>query len=178
MGRHTVAAALAGVLLVALAAGCGSSKSSSSTTSSSSGSSSPSSSSSLSSSSSSSGGTSFKSTKNCAQLAALASKVAQSLNPTGNAEKDVTNEVKLFDKLADAAPAEIRSDLRTFADAFQSFAKTYSSVKITMGQAPSAADLAKLQTAAKAFSAPKVRAAEQHLSAWAQKNCGLSTTNP
>jgi len=51
-------------------------------------------------------------------------------------------------------------------------------VKITMGQAPSAADLAKLQKAAKAFSAPKVRAAEQHLSAWAQKNCGLSTTNP
>ena len=176
MGRHTAAAALAGLLLVALAAGCGSSKSSSSsTTSSSSGSSSSSSSSS---SSGSSGGTSFKSTKNCAQLAALASKVAQSLNPTGNAEKDVNNEVKLFDKLADAAPDEIKSDLRTFADAFQSFAKTYSSVKITMGQAPSAADLAKLQTAAKAFSAPKVRAAEQHLSAWAQKNCGLSTTNP
>src|SRR6201995_2732331 len=101
MGRHTAAAALAGLLLVALGAGCGSSKSSSSsTTSSSSG---PSSSSS---SSSSSGDTSFKSTKNCAQLAALASKVAQSLNPTGNAEKDVDNEVKLFDKLADAAPDE------------------------------------------------------------------------
>ena len=67
----------------------------------------------------------------------------------------------------------------SFAAAFSSFAKTYSGIKITAGQAPSAEELAKLQSAAAAFSAPKVRAAEQHLSAWSQKNCGgLTATNP
>ena len=166
MGRHLAATALAGVLLVTLAAGCGSKKAASP----------PAATTTTASSSSSSGHASFTSTKNCVQLASLASKIAQSLKPSGDASKDVSNEVKLFDGLASAAPGEIRGDLRTFADAFAAFAKSYSGVKITMGQAPSPAELAKLQAAAKAFSAPKVRAAEQHLSAWASKNCG--TTSP
>jgi hypothetical protein len=33
-----------------------------------------------------------------------------------------------------------------------------------------------MAAAAKAFSAPKLQAAEQHLSAWAQKNCGGAST--
>jgi hypothetical protein len=175
MRRQSVAAIVAVAVVLMLAAGCGGKKSSSSPSSSSSSSSSGSSGSS---SSSSSGTPSFTSTKNCAQLASLASKVAQSMKSTGNAQKDIGNEVKLFDALADAAPSEIKSDLRTFADAFGTFAKTYSGSGITMGQAPSATQLAKLQKAAGAFSAPKVRAAEQHLSAWSQKNCGLTATNP
>jgi len=44
------------------------------------------------------------------------------------------------------------------------------------GQTPTPAQLAQLQAAAKTFSTPKLQAAEQHLTAWAKKNCGFKTT--
>jgi len=48
---------------------------------------------------------------------------------------------------------------------------------IKPGTTPTAAQIAQIEAAAKAFSSPKLRAAEQHLSAWAQKNCGgVATT--
>jgi hypothetical protein len=36
--------------------------------------------------------------------------------------------------------------------------------------------VAALTAASKSFSAPKLLAAEQHISAWARTNCGIGTT--
>ena len=44
-------------------------------------------------------------------------------------------------------------------------------VDFTSGQTPSAADLQKIQAAAKSFDQKKVQAASQHLDAWTRKNC-------
>ncbi len=171
---------IVGAVLVLALAGCGSKKSSSppaqTATSSSSSSSAASSSSSSSSGSSSSRSSSFASTKNCAQLASLASKVASSLAPSGNQATDLKNEEKAFDALGAAVPDEIKGDFKTFSDAFKKFVDTITSAGVTSGATPSAAQLQKLQEASKAFSTPKLQLAEKHLSAWAQKNCGLSSS--
>ena len=42
---------------------------------------------------------------------------------------------------------------------------------------PAAGDYYKaVQAPARVFTVPKLQAAEQHLSAWAHKNCGIGTT--
>ena len=175
-------------VLVLIGAGCGGKKtaapattagsSGSSTTSSSGSSSSSSSSTTTSSSSSSSSSPSFASAKNCAQLASMASKVSQSLAATtGQGGKlDLSKEADLLKALASAAPSEIRGDFQTFADAYTKFAAALSKAGYTLGQTPTAAQIAALTEASKAFSSPKLKAAEAHLTAWGQKNCGFGTT--
>jgi hypothetical protein len=176
MNRTTVVAVILGVLLIALAAGCGSKKSASasqttttseSTTTTSSGSGSG----------SSSGKPSFASTKNCAQLASLASKIANSVNSTGG-KIDLKGYSDAMDALANAAPDEIKSDFKTFADALKDFASTMSDAGLKAGETPTAAQIAKLTTASEKLSTPKIRAATEHLEAWGQKNCGFSSTSP
>jgi len=129
----------------------------------------------------SSSGTSFTSAKNCAQLASLAAKVAQSVGTTSSSsslQEQVKKESEAMHALADAAPSEIKGDVATFADAFAAYAKAIAASGLSTGQAPSAAQIAKLTVAAKAFSNGKVQVAVQHLSAWGKKNCNLTTTNP
>ena len=180
MRKTTVVAVIFGVLLVALAVGCGSKKSASSqttttsevtTTTTSSGSGSGSGS------GSSSGKPSFASTKNCAQLASLASKLTSSLSANGG-KGDLKGYSDAMDALANAAPDEIKSDFKTFADALKDFAGAMSDAGLKAGQTPTAAQIAKLTTASQKLSTPKVQAATQHLEAWGQKNCGLSSTSP
>ncbi len=114
----------------------------------------------------------FASSKNCAQLVALGARVAKALQPTpGNAEASIANEAKVLKALAGAAPSQIRGDFETFASAFSAYVQAFAKVGITPGKVPTAAQLAQMETAAKAFSTPKLQAAEQHLSAWARKNC-------
>src|SRR5581483_8540971 len=121
----------------------------------------------------------FASTKNCAQLASLASRVAQSVGATTAAGKaDPVKEAAVIEALAGAAPGEIKGDFKTFADAFAGYVKAYKDAGLKPGETPSPAQLAKFTTAAKQFSTPKVQAAIQHLSSWASKNCGgLTGTN-
>ncbi len=119
----------------------------------------------------------FASTKNCAQLLGLGAKFAQAFGAaTGNAKASITDEAKVFQALAAAAPSEVRGDFQTLASAFSVYAQALAKAGIKAGQTPTAAQLAQLQAAGKAFSAPKLRAAEQHLSAWGRKNCGGLTT--
>jgi hypothetical protein len=118
----------------------------------------------------------FASTKNCAQLLGLGAKFAQAFGAAGNGKASITDEAKAFEALAAAAPSEIRGDFQTLAGAFSTYAQVFAKAGIKVGQAPTAAQIAQLQTAAKAFSAPKMRAAEQHVSAWGRKNCGGLTT--
>ena len=116
---------------------------------------------------------SFASAHNCTQLKALGQKVAASLQATsGNAQAAVQNEDAVLQALAKAAPSEIRGDFQTFADAFHSYMQTIANLKLKAGTVPTAAQIAQLTKASKSFSTAKLQAAEQHLSAWAQKNCG------
>ena len=117
----------------------------------------------------------FASTKNCAQLIGLGAKFAQALG-AANAKGNITDEAKVFQAMAAAAPSDIRGDFQTLASAFSVYAQAFAKAGIKAGQAPTAAQVAQLQGAAKAFSASKLRAAEQHLAAWGHKNCGGLTT--
>ena len=120
----------------------------------------------------------FASAHNCIQLAALGAEVAKSLQLTaGNLQASVANEGKVLQAMASAAPSQIRGDFETFASAFTGYVQTLAKMGLKPGTAPTAAQIAQLAAAAKAFSNAKLQAAEQHLSAWARTNCaGLSTT--
>lgn len=116
----------------------------------------------------------FASTKNCRQLSALGAKIAQAVQASsGSGTGSLDTEANVFKALADAAPAEIRGDFQTFATAFEEYAKALSKAGFKAGQTPTAAQIAELTTAAKAFNTAKLQAAEQHLAAWGQKNCGV-----
>ena len=119
-----VVTAALGVLLIALAAGCGSKKSASSsqttTTNSSSGTSTEATTNEATTTeatttTSSGSNPSFASTKNCAQLASLASKLTNS----SGGKVDLKSYSDAMDALANAAPDEIKADFKTFADAFK-----------------------------------------------------------
>jgi hypothetical protein len=119
----------------------------------------------------------FASTKNCQQLMALGVKLSQALQSSASGGlSSVGNEANVFKALASAAPAEIRGDFETFAGAFSGYVQAMTKAGFKAGKTPTAAQVAALATAAKSFSTPKLRAAEQHLSAWAHKNCGIGTT--
>jgi hypothetical protein len=120
----------------------------------------------------------FATSKNCAQLIGLGAKFAQALQSnSGNAGASLTNETKAFQAMAAAAPSEIRGDFQTIAGAFSVYVQALAKAGFKPGTVPSAAQLAQIQAATKAFSTSKLKAAEQHLSAWSRKNCGgLNTT--
>ena len=116
---------------------------------------------------------SFKSTHNCAQLASLGEQVAKSLQATsGDLKGTIDKEDKVLQAMANAVPSEIRGDFQTFEQAFHQYLQAISKLNLKAGSVPSADQIAQLTSAAKAFSTPKLQAAEQHLSAWAGKNCG------
>jgi hypothetical protein len=119
----------------------------------------------------------FASTKNCQQLMALGAKISQAFQASpGGGSNSIGNEANVFKALASAAPAEIRGDFETFAGAFSAYAQAVTKAGFKAGKTPNAAQIAALTAAAKSFSAPKLRAAEQHLSAWAKTNCGIGKT--
>jgi hypothetical protein len=162
--------AVSAVVLAVVAAGCGGSKKKSvspATSSTSTGSTTT----------TSSGTPKFATSKNCAQLEALGTKLAQALQTTsGSTEEKLTNEVKLFHDYANSAPSEVRGDFQTLADALDTYVHALLKAGIKPGKIPTQAQIAQIQAAAKAFSTQKLQAAEQHLSAWAQKNCGAAPT--
>ena len=73
--------------------------------------------------------------------------------------------------MASAAPSEICGDFQTFATAFSAYGQAFAKAGLQPGKVPSAAQIIQLGAAAKAFNSAKLTAAEQHLSAWAHKNC-------
>jgi hypothetical protein len=117
--------------------------------------------------------TKFATTGNCAKLEAMAVNISKSINPTSG-QVDPQKYADAIEKMADAAPSDIKSDFKTFADAYSTMIKAYTSsgFKPGSGKIPSAAQIAKLTAASKALSTPKVQAAVQHLTAWGRKNCG------
>jgi hypothetical protein len=120
----------------------------------------------------------FATSKNCAQLIGLGARFAKALQAaSGKAGASIANEAKVFQAMAGAAPSQIRGDFETLAGAFNVYVHAFAKAGLKPGTVPTAAQLAQIETAAKTFSTPKLQAAEQHLSAWAQKNCGgVNTT--
>ena len=127
-----------GVVLVALATGCGAKKvkvvvspppattttaAATTTTSSSSTSSTPTGTIKI---------TKFATTGNCAKLEAMAVNVSKSINPT-NGQVDPQKYADAIETMAAAAPSEIRSDFKTFADAYSTLVKAYTSSGYTLG---------------------------------------------
>lgn len=194
MARLTLVGAVLSMVLVA-ATGCGGSKKASSeatppaatsttttttstttstttTTSSDNGSSSDSSSGSSSgsgSSSSSSGNGSIAA--KCIEFAGFAGKFAQAFQSSGDAATDSQKLKSYFDALANKAPSDIKGAFRTFADAFAKYYDAIKSIDVKPGQTPSAADLAKLESAAKELDKADVKAASNKIQAWVQGGC-------
>lgn len=156
------------LVLVLVAVGCGSKKSASTTGALGTTTTAP-----ATTSSSTSGGTpSFASAKNCLQLAHLGQKFSQAMSAAGGAGKtDLTTVANAYTAMASAAPSAIRSDFETIAAAFSSYANALKKAGYTPGKVPTASQMTALAAASKSFSAPKLQAAEQHLSAWASENC-------
>jgi hypothetical protein len=116
--------------------------------------------------------TTFASSKNCAELAALGAKMSQAMQAaSGKGGASVTDEANVFKAMASAAPSEIRGDFETFANAFYAYAQAMGKAGFKPGTTPTPAQIAQLATAAKAFSAPELQKATQHLTAWSQSNC-------
>ena len=121
-----------------------------------------------------SSGRSFASAKNCRDFAGLAGKIASAMSPTsGDTQSAIQAESQELHALADAAPSDIKGDFQTFATAFSSYMQALQSSGYKLGSTtpPTAAQLAALATAAKAFSTTKLTRAEQHLSTWVSANC-------
>jgi hypothetical protein len=116
---------------------------------------------------------SFASAKNCQALAGLAAKAAAAVEASGNSTNAIQTEATELQALAKAAPSDISGDFQTFATAFSGFLHALQSSGYKLGSKtpPTAAQAAAFATAARAFATPKLRHAEQHLSAWARQNC-------
>jgi hypothetical protein len=167
--RAAVAIVLVG--LVAVVAGCGGGGSSSPATTLSAGTTIKSG---AISSSNSGSAPSFASAKNCQDLAGLAAKVASAVTASsGNIDSVLQTESAELHALAAAAPSDIRGDFQTFSTAFSGFLQAIqkSGYKPGSKTAPTAAQVAQLEKAARSFDTPKLKQAEQNLSAWAKQNC-------
>jgi len=163
-----VAAAAFVTGLVALAAGCGGGSSSPATTHSEVGTVTK-----TTNSGGSSSTPSFASAKNCQDLAGLAAKAAAAVEASGSSTDALQTEATELQALAKAAPSDISGDFQTFAAAFSGFLHALQSSGYKLGSKtpPTTAQAAAFAKAAKTFDTPKLKQAEQHLSAWARQNC-------
>lgn len=115
-------------------------------------------------------------TKNCAQLMKLGETFAQAMQSTTSGDQALADTAKAFGKMADAAPSEIRDEFHTLAGAFEDYAKTLKDSGVATGKTPTAAQLAQVVEAAKAFAKPDVKSAQEKISTWAAANCGATPT--
>jgi hypothetical protein len=115
---------------------------------------------------------SLGSSANCQQLENLGTAFA---NAFEGANGNVAKEAALLKAFADKTPADIRPDFETLASAFNQIAANLKGVDLTSGKTPDAATLAKLAALSTQFTGAKFKQAAANISAWAQKNCGIST---
>ncbi len=90
---------------------------------------------------------------------------------SGSGTASLQAEANIIKEAANAAPSAIRGDIQTLAGAFGSYAAALKTSGFKPGTTPTATQLAALAAAVQSLNAPKLRAAEQHLSAWAHANC-------
>jgi hypothetical protein len=109
--------------------------------------------------------------KSCLNFASAASKLGQALASSGSPTADSESLKKYFEGLAGKAPSDIKASFQTLADAVAKYVDGIKGLNLKAGQTPSAADLAKLQTAAAAMSKPDVQAASNRIQAWVKAGC-------
>ena len=112
------------------------------------------------------------SSTNCQALENLGTAFASAFQ---GANGDVAKEAALLKQFADKTPSDIRPDFETLATAFNQIAADLKGVDLSSGKTPDAATLAKLATLSTQFSGAKFSQAAANISAWAQKNCGVTT---
>jgi hypothetical protein len=120
---------------------------------------------------------SFASAKNCKDLEQLGAKFSQSI-AASSASGDYDNVAKAYAALADAAPKEIRGDLKTLAGTISTYLDALKKAGYKPGTTPTAAQIAALQNAAQSFTDPKLKTAMTHLEAWGTTHCGAAATKP
>ena len=111
---------------------------------------------------------SLGSASNCAQLADLGSTMSQAF--TG-AAGDPTKVAALLQEFAAKAPAAIKADFETIANAMGQIASALKGVDLTGGKTPDPATLAKLTQLSSQLNVAALTAAAQHIEAWAVANC-------
>jgi hypothetical protein len=79
-----------------------------------------------------------------------------------------------FDEMADAAPSEIRADMRILAEAYAAYVSIIADANFNpaSGQAPSAETMEKLQEAAEKFDNDEFKAASERVTKWFAEECG------
>jgi hypothetical protein len=115
---------------------------------------------------SSSGTASGSLTKSCLDFAGASSKIAQAFASSGKNDPEALK--SYMAALADKAPASIKADFQTLADAFGKYADALKGVNL---QSPSASDIQKFQKVAGSVNTPEVQKAEQNISAWVKGGC-------
>jgi hypothetical protein len=117
--------------------------------------------------------TGFASPGHCAVLRSLGAKISQSVPTTFSVSKtDVVAETAALRALANAAPAEIRGDFRTYVDAFGRYMGAYASIGLRRGAVPTHAQYVRITKAATAaINTPGLAGAEQRLKHWVRAHC-------
>jgi len=106
---------------------------------------------------------------NCIQAVTAFGVLGQAAAGAAGANTDQS--LSTFEKYADAAPEEIRADLKTLASGYAAYIKTLTQLGIKQGETPNAEQIAKLAKASEAFNTSDFQAASQHWDAWVAKNC-------
>jgi hypothetical protein len=108
----------------------------------------------------------------CEEMAALEERFSIALlRATSGKSVRVTAASKVFASMADEVPEELRDDFEALADAFAAYGEALEGIDIKAGTVPNAAQVAKLEAAAKAFDQQAVDKASTTIEGWIQDNC-------
>jgi hypothetical protein len=102
-------------------------------------------------------------------MAAAAAAVPGSLTGEGGELEESLEQLEAF---ADAAPGEIRDDLRLIAEATARLAEALEDAGIEPGEQPSAEDLQELQEIGEDFDDEELQSASERVNAWFEEECG------
>ncbi len=112
----------------------------------------------------------------CTELDELGQKYSAALAQAGTGTDASLGAIAVaISQLSSDVPDVLRDDIKTIAGAVTVYAKVAQGLRLKPGEAPSATQIAALTKAAKTFSAGKVGAAVNRVSAWVSKNCGTAT---
>jgi len=119
-----------------------------------------------------------KADSSCKAMVAFGAQISKAMQGANAAAgndlgKAAESEAKLFEAYVKAAPGDIKADMQAFADAFSTYAKALAGVHLKAGKVPSASDMGKITTAAKALSSSSLQQHSAHLQAWASEHCGV-----
>jgi hypothetical protein len=100
----------------------------------------------------------------CAKLAAASATVGKAFS--GTVSEGTDEDIARLQQLAEVAPDEIKGDFEVLAEA----ASEYSKLGLKAGVTPTPEQLQKLSS----LDVVKITQATSNISAWAQKNCGVT----